>query len=579
MPTSDPVIVIDSEWGYTDRRIGCESAFMPVVLCAQVLGGECHVFWARDRHRLAEFLVRYRDAYWVAHSATAEMKYLLRVGLQPPEKWWDTMVGYRVAANRSGYLSAALVDALGASGLADLIPPNKNEMREAILNLQFAPEDEPAIAEYCMADVRATAALYARLVDRLDPATMQHWCEYLRAVARMELRGIPIDTAALVRIWNGREHIAEALRDKLNRTARVYRHDGTFDCGAFFGWLRAQKIAWPQSLGKNGWYDPLDDDTLEAMEKRHPFIEELRQTRKSLRSIMDHVMLVDGVTRRHYYSTMPFRSVTGRNQPSQFIFSGPKWLRWLITPASPDHVLVYADFAAEEIGIAAALSGDEAMQSMYAADDPHLAFAVRAGAAPATATKDTHGDIRDQYKTVNLAVLYAQTPYGIADRLGIDLYESKLLLRQHESLFRKYHEWSKRVVATAVQRRTIHTRCGWKAHVEPGTKWRTWANFPVQAGAADVMRVMTLVLDRQNVQILAIVHDGWLLSCRKGQLEQLRAAVGHARRVTCDTLLNGFQLKLDIAVYRDCFEDKKGKKAWDFIRSVLPRELPEIEPA
>ena len=50
----------------------------------------------------------------------------------------------------------------------------------------------------------------------------------------------------------------------------------------------------------------------------------------------------------------------------------------------------------DEFGIAAALSGDQAMMEAYRSGDPYLSFAKQANAAPPDATKATHGALREQ---------------------------------------------------------------------------------------------------------------------------------------------------------------------------------------
>jgi DNA polymerase I len=569
-------VTLDTEWAFQGGRLDCETAFAPVILCAKVLpSGEDFSFLGRDP-RLAAFVAAHRDHVFVAHSATAEMKFLIRQGIALPPRWFCTMTAFRSVMNKPGYLSASLAEALNVMGLAHLVPLNKEEIRNKILHIQFTDLDLPEIANYCHGDVAATAALYEKLVSLVDPIAMGFWVEYLKAVAQIELRGIATDVITLRRILDNRQTIREALIDRTNRTARVYRSNGSFSAKAFFKWVRNQGIVWPRksSLITGRPYQALDNDTLKAMESRHPFIAELRQTRKTLRTLGKFGIKVDGHSGRHHPSIMPFRSVTGRNQPSKFIFSGPKWLRFLIVPPSADHVLVYVDYSAQEIGVAAALSNDEAMRTMYAAADPHLAFAIMAGAAPATATKATHKSTRDIYKTVNLAVLYGQTAEGIAERLGIELDASRALLAQHLSLFRVFHEWSDRVVSASYSRGYAVTPCGWRAKVPADSKFRTWANFPVQATAADIMRATTIALDRQGVQVLAIVHDGWLLTCRRGQQDQLRAAVEHARQFACRKVLKDFPLKLDWTEFVGRFEDdsKSARESWEFIQSVLPKE-------
>src|SRR5215468_5354734 len=99
-----------------------------------------------------------------------------------------------------------------------------------------------------------------------------------------------------------------------------------------------------------------------------------------------------------------FASKTGRNQPSnsRYIFGPSVWLRGLIKPP-PGHGLAYIDWGQQEFGIAAALSGDVAMQEAYRSGDPYLAFARQARAVPLDATKTTHGPKRELFKQCVLA--------------------------------------------------------------------------------------------------------------------------------------------------------------------------------
>ena len=56
----------------------------------------------------------------------------------------------------------------------------------------------------------------------------------------------------------------------------------------------------------------------------------------------------------------------------------PKWMRGLITP-QPGEVLIAADYIAEEIAIAAGLSGDSQLRAVYEAGDPYVALGEMAG--------------------------------------------------------------------------------------------------------------------------------------------------------------------------------------------------------
>jgi hypothetical protein len=217
---------------------------------------------------------------------------------------------------------------------------------------------------------------------------------------------------------------------------------------AFFAWCKAAKIGWPSrpSSANGRPYLSLDNDTMKDMEERHPFIKRLRQVRKTEKQLGKWAFVIDRGTGRHYFDNFALGSVTGRNQPHGFIFGGPKWQRWLMVPESPDHVLVYVDYVAQEIGVAAALSGDPSMRAVYEADDCHMSFAIRAGAAPAGATKRTHSEVRKRYKTVNLGIQYGQTAFGVSHRLGLSYREAAQLVAEHRRLFPVFWSWSDRTV-------------------------------------------------------------------------------------------------------------------------------------
>jgi hypothetical protein len=387
----------------------------------------------------------------------------------------------------------------------------------------------------------------------------------------MEPRGTPFDVEGWTLIREKQPEIRHALITDVNRTWPVFEGE-SFRARAFLAWCRGVGIAWPVKISPTTGrpYRPLDKDTFKDMESRHPFIARVRQVRKTLATFGARALVVDHVTRRHYFNTSVFRSVTGRNQPRNFVFGGPKWLRFLITPESPDHVLVYVDFVAEEIGIAAALSGDPAMRAVYESSDCHMAFAVRAGAASPDASEETLREIRTRYKTVNLGVLYGQTAYGIAARLGTAQREAEALLADHRALFPRFWQWSDRIVQGSIDRGWIVTPCGWRSRVPPVGNDRTWMNWPMQATGGDLMRLVITYLDRQNVRVLAPVHDGFLLTCRRCQLPDLREAVAYACGTAVEQVLPGFPLRWELTVYdRGRFEDEDGRPLWDRLQAIV----------
>ena len=77
--------------GLPGRR-DCESALEPVIRCARLLpSGMDFSLRGRD-DRFASFVDTHHDRMFVAHSATAAMKYLIRLGIEPPVSRFDTVM-------------------------------------------------------------------------------------------------------------------------------------------------------------------------------------------------------------------------------------------------------------------------------------------------------------------------------------------------------------------------------------------------------------------------------------------------------------------------------------------------------
>ena len=125
-------------------------------------------------------------------------------------------------------------------------------------------------------------------------------------------------------------------------------------------------------------------------------------------------------------SCLRFVPRSGRNQPSntRFIFGPSVWLRGLIKPP-PDHGVAYIDWAQQEFGIAAALSGDQAMQAAYRSGDCYLAFGKQAGAHPAGCDQGNfEGRHKDSNRSANCtsnvcwACSMAKRPNPLPHELG-----------------------------------------------------------------------------------------------------------------------------------------------------------------
>ena len=190
-----------------------------------------------------------------------------------------------------------------------------------------------------------------------------------------------------------------------------------------------------------------------------------------------------------------------------------------------------------------------------------------AGAVLPGADRADYEGVRKLFKTASLGVLYGQSEYGIADRLGIEVGEARSILDRHRSLFARYWDWS-RVGRIGDPQGHDPDGMGWPCRVPAESNPRTWMNWPIQATGGDLMRLVVTYLDQQGVRVLAPVHDGFLLSCHRDRVEDLRAAVDIACETACEQAL-GYRLTWDLVVHGGRYRDKDGLPLWDLIGEAL----------
>jgi hypothetical protein len=273
-----------------------------------------------------------------------------------------------------------------------LLEPGKYDLAAALEHYSLAGEGVDGLEK-----------LLVTMLPRLDlPRAVLVRGRYTAAVARMEATGIPLDQAAYERLRDGWQGVRERLIERVDRDYDVFR-GGKFQPRRWQAWVNRHGIHWPrQAPGKLD----LSLEAFKDMARSCPEVRAMRELTATLATFRPSGLAV-GRDGRNRCPLRPFASKTGRNQPStsQFIFGQPRWLRGLVQPAE-GRALAYVDYEQQEVGIAAALSGDPRMREAYTSGDFYLGFARQAGAVPADATKRTHSDERQRFKQAAIAVQY-----------------------------------------------------------------------------------------------------------------------------------------------------------------------------
>ena len=511
-----------------------------------------------------------RHTLFVAYAANAEMSYFLEMGWEIPPRVLDLYAEYRAASNdAAGNPKSSLVDAMAVFGISDIDSTHKEVMRSMILdNREYTDEQHVQIMDYCASDVYGLTKLLGAMLPIVDLTAALFRGRYMCAVARVERNGIPIDTATLKVLRDNWEAIKRRLIETLGASYGVYV-DGAFSAEKFAEWLVRNNMPWPRlPSGKL----ELTEEVFRDRAKADPRVAPLHELRTTLSSLRLNALTV-GKDGRNRFAIMPFRSKTSRNQPSnaRSVYGPSIWIRGLIKPAE-GFGLAYCDWSSQELGIAAAISGDTNMTAAYLAGDFYLAFAEMAKAVPPGATKESHPVEREKFKTVALGVLFGQTEHGISAKLNVTLAEARNLLNLHKETFKTFWKWSEETLMLGSLHMELWTPLRWPLHVCGHFRANTLRNFPIQGAGGDMMRVALCLATEAGLKICCPVHDAFLLEAPLEKLDADTAALQEIMSRASAAILPGLTLRSaaeKVLSPNRYMDEKRGRVMWDQVQDIL----------
>jgi len=393
---------------------------------------------------------------------------------------------------------------------------------------------------------------------------------YMVAAARIERCGVPIDQLSLNTL---RENWPKVIKKLVRRMDAEY---GCFDGVSFrtYRWLRylaINKIPWPTlPSGRLA----LDKDTFRDMGHIYPAVAKMQQLRHAL-SEMRLERLAVGPDGRNRTLLSAFRARTGRNQPknSEAIFGPAIWLRSLIKPQMGRSV-VYLDYAQQEFGIAAALSGDANMMAAYRSGDPYLEFAKQAGLAPADATKASHKPVRDRCKECVLGVQYSMSAIGLGLRILQPTPDAEALIQLHHGAFPTFWKWSDSIVEYAMIHSHLRTVFDWRIRVTADANPRSLRNFPVQANGAEMLRLACCLATERGVNVCVPVHDALLIEAATEDIDHAVSVAREAMAEASRIVLDGFEIKTDYAPEKlihhpNRYRPDRGAEMWKTVWEII----------
>jgi len=560
---------------------------IPVCYCAyEIYSKKSIKHWLLDSKNLNPQYSTKDNAVFIAYFASAEMGCHIALNWDHPRYIVDLFAEFRNNTNGKDIPSGRnLLGACINYGVGGGDATLKDSMRDRILQgPPFIESEKNQILDYCMKDVDLTKNLFLAMRSSIDIQRALLRGRYMWAVAKMEFNGIPIDTEALDNLKKYWELIKIKLIEKVDAIYGVYEGT-TFKLNKFEEFLIKNKIPW--EFTSKG-HPKTDENFMKDQSKAYPLLKPLQELRFSLSQLKLNDLEI-GKDGRNRTLLSPFGAKTGRNLPSssKFIFGNAVWLRHLIKPFK-GHALAYIDYDQQEIGIAAALSNDKNLSQAYSSGDPYINFAIQSGVVPPGATKDSHSDMRELFKTCMLGINYGMHDITFAKRANLSVAKARELYSMHHAVFRTYWNWIQDYMDTGQIAGCVYTKYGWKYHTiglfkpdkklnseEEKKKYKdslrnTLQNFPMQGNGADILRVAICLCLENGIKVIAPVHDAILIESTIDDIEKDAAKASKIMTIASQHVIK-FPLTTDVKIikYPDRYTDKRGSLMWNSIGEII----------
>lgn len=443
-------------------------------------------------------------------------------------------------------LSSALFKMVGVQ----IDTEHKILMRDLIIaGGPFNDTQSKAILEYCASDVIYLPELhektYRAIGRKLLPADrnklnseMYERGEYAARSAVMEAVGYPINYKATKNFSASTSAILFELQAEINALfPKVKAFESNKD-GTKYKQKMKHIRAWVEEQGHENWM-PTDKGalslSLEAFQRYYDFSHDypkesfgaqmvrLLKTKQSLNGFMpgSKKSFWDSVgsdQRVRPYMGI-YRAQSGRSQPSStgFIPLKSAWMRSLIQPKK-GRAIVALDYAQQEFLLAALLSKDMNMVAAYHSGDPYLHTGKLAGAIPQDATRESHGPLRDKFKSTALGIQYMMASKGLAGKLTRDTGvkhtedEAQALIDKFEEAFPDYQDWKDEVWAEYRADGYLKLPCGWTMFGDNKNR-RSVCNFPIQGCGSSIMRKAVQMAQDEGLEVIFTLHDALYVEC------------------------------------------------------------------
>lgn len=497
-----------------------------------------------------------------AHNGKFDMNVLSQYNVCVYGLSFDTMVAAYLleSTQRTRSLKDLALALLGVemTEIAELIGRGKTQITMAQVPVAQA-------SAYAGADADMTLRLVHILTPQLHEAQLwdlftQVEMPLVPVLALMEQRGVLIDVPFLHQLSRDLHEKIQELEKEIYALAG---HEFSIGSPAQLGKILFEELKLPVIKRTKTSYST-DAESLNAILEAHPVVRlilEWRQLTKLKSTYVDALPAMinprDGRLHTDFNQTgttsgrlsssnpnlqnIPIRSEIGRQIRRAFI-------------ADQGKVLLTADYSQIELRILAHMAGDPALVDAYRKnEDVHIKTAMILFDVPA---EKVTKDMRRIGKTVNFAVIYGQTDYGLAQDMGISRAEAGRYIEEYNRTYAGVREFLDNVKRDANERGYVTTILGRRRympelkaqnrHVRAEAE-RAAMNMPIQGSNADIIKIAMVNLQKQIEQrglqsrLILQVHDELVLEVPENEVETMRVLVP-------EMMINAYPLAVPVEV-------------------------------
>ncbi len=510
----------------------------------------------------------------VGHNAKFDMITLARHGVWVEGLRYDTMIAaYLLNPGRRGLgLKDLAFEVLGVimTPITDLIGTGKQQITMAQAPLREA-------AEYAGADADMTLRLYYALEPQLRARDLDRLMREVETplvpvLARMEIAGILLDPDFLRKLGVELDEQLRALETDIYESVG---HQFNVNSTKQLGEVLFSQLKLPSTRKTKTGYS-VDAESLENLRGKHSAVDSLleyRQLAKLKSTYVDGLLeLMDPVSHRIHTSFNQTIASTGRLSSSNPNLQnipirtevGRRIRRAFL--ADPGMQLLAADYSQIELRILAHITHEPSLVEAFERDDDiHTATAAQLFK---TTIEEVTPDQRRLAKTVNFAVLYGQSAFGLARVTGMSNSDAAEFIRNYEKTFPAVRNYVEETLFQARTQGFVQTLLGRKRYLpdmaglqnaQRQAAEREAINMPIQGANADMIKIAMIHLDAAlrertlGARMILQVHDELVLETPD---EEIREVAELVRAKMVGALVLSVPVKVEMKSGRNWYEVK-----------------------